>query len=83
MRRTGVVKFYQQPRGFGFLTPDDGGDDIFVHISNIEDQGVDTLEKGWRVTWEDGTARNGKSEAKNVKIIDAATRGAVKYGVAR
>ena len=49
---TGMVKFFNGSKGFGFITRDDGGGDIFVHISNC-DESIEALELGWRVSFEE------------------------------
>jgi len=64
---SGVVKFFNADRGFGFIKPDDGGADMFVHISACEN-GV-LLREGQRVTYESGTDRKtGKTKALNVQV---------------
>lgn len=52
MRQSGTVKFFNQSKGFGFITPDDGGKDVFVHISAVERSGVPMLDEGMRVSFE-------------------------------
>jgi CspA family cold shock protein len=66
----GTVKFWNEQRGFGFITPDDGGSDVFVHISAIDD-GLDGLTEGQHVEFEEGPShrRTGKFEATNVKVL--------------
>ncbi|MGQ7845954.1 cold-shock protein [Granulosicoccus sp. 3-233] len=49
---TGTVKWFNESKGFGFLTQDDGGDDVFVHFSAIEGEGFKTLSEGQKVTFE-------------------------------
>ena len=49
---TGVVKFFNQSKGFGFITPDEGGDDVFVHISAVQASGLPGLEDGQKVSFE-------------------------------
>ena len=49
---TGTVKWFNEAKGFGFLTQDDGGDDVFVHFSAIEGEGYKTLNEGQKVTFE-------------------------------
>lgn len=61
---TGTVKWYHTTKGFGFITPEEPGDDIFVHSTNIKDGG--TLSDGQEVTYEIGDGRKGP-EAKNVE----------------
>ena len=62
---SGTVKFFNQDKGFGFITPDNGGADVFVHVSAIGHGG--TLREGQKVTYELGQDRKtGKSKAENV-----------------
>jgi len=49
---TGTVKFFNQTRGFGFITPDDGSKDVFVHISAVERSGLTNLTEGQKVSFE-------------------------------
>ncbi|MGI9385030.1 MAG: cold-shock protein [Methyloligellaceae bacterium] len=60
MRQNGTVKFFNHARGFGFITPDDGGKDIFLHISALESSGLPALDEGMRVTFETEPDRKGK-----------------------
>ncbi len=65
---TGTVKFFAQDKGFGFITPDDGGQDVFVHISAIGFG--EALKDGQKVRYEVGQDRKtGKSKAENVSVI--------------
>jgi len=61
----GTVKWFSEKKGFGFITPDDGGDDLFVHHSNIAGQGFKTLYEGQAVEYEAAQGRKGL-EATNV-----------------
>ena len=63
---TGTVKFFNNQKGFGFITPSDGGKDVFVHISAVERAGMSTLNEGQRVTYEVVTER-GKQAAGNLQ----------------
>jgi CspA family cold shock protein len=63
---TGTVKWFDEKKGYGFIAPDNGGDDLFVHHSNIESEGFRTLQEGQKVEYEAGTGRKGP-EATNVK----------------
>jgi CspA family cold shock protein len=49
---TGIVKFFNTQKGFGFITPSDGSRDVFVHISAVERSGMNTLHEGQRLTYE-------------------------------
>ncbi len=62
---TGTVKFFDGTRGFGFITPEDGGKDVFVHYSNVADSV--NLADGMKVTFEVGAGRKGP-EATDVRV---------------
>ena len=62
----GTVKWFNEKKGFGFITPEDGGDDLFVHHSNISSEGFRTLKDGQEVEFEPAQGRKGM-EATNVK----------------
>jgi len=64
---TGTVKFFNLDKGFGFIAPESGGNDAFVHISAVERAGLRTLEKDQRVTYELETGRGGKVSAVNLQ----------------
>ena len=55
-------------KGFGFIAPVDGGNDVFVHISAVEHAGLSTLNEGQTVEYELVTGRNGKTSAENLKV---------------
>jgi len=64
----GTVKFFNTTKGFGFIAPEDGGDDVFVHISAVERAGMRTLVEGQRVSFEAVLdKRKGKSAAENLQ----------------
>ena len=65
---TGVVKWFSDEKGFGFITPDDGGQDAFVHFSAIEGDGFRTLTEGSKVEYEIGESPKGP-QATNVRPI--------------
>ena len=65
---TGTVKWFNPAKGFGFIEPDDGGEDAFVHISAVEQAGLSTLQEGQKVNFELQPGRNGKSSAENLTI---------------
>ncbi|MEO2106843.1 MAG: cold-shock protein, partial [Actinomycetota bacterium] len=56
---TGTVKFFNAEKGFGFIAPDGGGEDLFVHFSNIQVSGFKTLDEGQKVEFEIGQGRKG------------------------
>ena len=62
----GTVKWFDAKKGFGFITPDDGTEDVFVHHTNIEGQGFKTLNNGQAVEYEVGEGRKGP-QATNVR----------------
>lgn len=62
----GTVKFFNTEKGYGFIQPDNGGADSFVHISAVQAAGMATLDKDQRVSYEIETGRNGKASAVNL-----------------
>ena len=65
----GTVKFFNDAKGFGFITPDEGGNDAFVHISALEASGMRTLATDQRVSYELQPDRRGRESAANIKAI--------------
>ncbi len=65
---TGTVKWFNGQKGFGFIVPDDGGKDVFVHISAVERSGFKTLNEGQKVSFELETNR-GKTAAVNIQLV--------------
>lgn len=63
----GTVKFFNADKGYGFITPDDGGNDAFVHISAVERAGMVTLQKDQRLNYELEADRRGKEAAVNLE----------------
>jgi CspA family cold shock protein len=63
---TGTVKFFNTEKGYGFIQPEDGGNDAFVHISAVQAAGMQTLDRDQRVTYELETDRRGKTSAVNL-----------------
>ena len=71
MRQTGTVKFFNQSKGFGFITPDEGAKDVFVHISAVEQSGIPPLDQGVRVSFETEPDKRGKGpKAVNLQLAD-------------
>ena len=70
MSKTGTVKFFNTDKGYGFIQPDDGSDDSFVHISAVQAAGMHTLDKEQRLNYEIETGRNGKASAVNLSAAD-------------
>jgi CspA family cold shock protein len=68
MSQTGTVKWFNPTKGFGFILPDDGGKDVFVHISAVERAGLKTLNEGQKVNYELQENR-GKQAAVNLKVV--------------
>ena len=66
----GTVKWFNPVKGYGFITPEDGGKDAFVHISAVERAGLSELKEGQQVEYELQPGKNGKSSAENLKIAD-------------
>ncbi|MCW8916241.1 MAG: cold-shock protein [Magnetovibrio sp.] len=67
---TGTVKWFNPTKGYGFIEPEDGSGDAFVHISAVERAGLSTLNDGQKVTYELQEGRNGKASAEDLKVID-------------
>jgi len=66
----GTVKWFNPTKGFGFIQPDDGGQDAFVHISALEKAGLTTLNEGQKVDYELTPGRDGRSAADNIVVMD-------------
>jgi cold shock protein len=65
---TGTVKWFNETKGYGFIQPDDGGKDVFVHISAVERAGLRTLADGQKVSYDlEADRRSGKESATNLK----------------
>lgn len=69
-KNKGTVKFFNSEKGFGFIKPDDGGADVFVHISAVKDCHYDTLEDGANVEFDVCTGDNGRTHAENINILN-------------
>ena len=66
---TGTVKWFNPAKGFGFIEPEDGSTDAFVHISAVERAGLTSLNEGQKVSYELQPGQNGKSSAENLKEV--------------
>lgn len=66
---TGTVKWFNPTKGYGFITPDDGGQDVFLHISAVERAGLSSVAEGQKLSYELQRGRTGKTEAVNVKAV--------------
>ncbi len=64
---TGTVKWFNTQKGYGFIQPDDGSADVFVHISAVERSGIGYLNEGQKISYEVEKGRNGKSSAVGLK----------------
>ncbi len=67
---TGTVKFFNSASGYGFIAPEDGSKDVFVHISAVEEAGLNILTKGQKVEYEVVSKPDGKTAAGNLKLAD-------------
>lgn len=67
---TGTVKWFDPVKGYGFIQPEDGSRDAFVHISAVERAGLTTLREGQKVEYELVPGRNGKSAADNIVVVE-------------
>jgi CspA family cold shock protein len=69
MSTTGTVKFFNAAKGFGFIAPEDGSKDVFVHISAVDRAGLSTLTENQKVSFEVERGNNGKTSAVNLKSL--------------
>ena len=70
MSKTGTVKFFNTDKGYGFIQPDEGSADSFVHISAVQAAGMQTLNQDQRLNYEVEMGRNGKASAINLSAAD-------------
>ncbi|MCR2835059.1 cold-shock protein [Parerythrobacter lacustris] len=70
MAKTGTVKFFNSDKGYGFIQPDDGSADSFVHISAVQAAGMNSLDKEQRLNYDVEMGRNGKESAVNLSSAD-------------
>ncbi|TQV75850.1 cold-shock protein [Denitrobaculum tricleocarpae] len=65
---TGTVKWFNAQKGFGFIQPDDGGKDVFVHISAVERSGIDHPQEGQKIEFDLENDRQGRASAANLRV---------------
>lgn len=65
---SGKVKWFNKTKGFGFIAPDEGGKDVFVHISALERSGIDNLADDQKVSFEMSSGRDGRESADNIEL---------------
>ena len=66
---TGTVKWFNTTKGYGFIAPEDGATDVFVHISAVQNSGMADLQEGQQVEYELEAGKNGKTAAVNLKAV--------------
>ena len=67
---TGTVKWFNPAKGYGFIEPEDGGKDAFVHISAVERAGLNTLNEGQKISYELQEGQNGRTSAEALSIVE-------------
>lgn len=67
----GTVKWFNTQKGYGFITPDEGARDVFVHITALKDAGLDVLDEGQRLEFELTQNQDGKTKASGLKLLDS------------
>ncbi len=68
--QTGTVKWFNEVKGFGFIAPDNGGKDVFVHVSAVQRSGLNTLKEGQKIQYELETSkRDGRQSAIDLKVV--------------
>lgn len=66
---TGIVKWFNPVKGYGFIQPEEGGNDVFVHVSAVEQAGIASLNEGQKVSYEVATNK-GKASAVDLSLVD-------------
>jgi CspA family cold shock protein len=64
---TGTVKWFNATKGYGFIAPDDGGKDVFLHVSALERAGLRSVQEGQKLSFEMARGRDGRTSAENVR----------------
>ncbi len=67
---TGTVKWFNPTKGYGFIAPEDGSKDVFVHMNDVRSAGLDTLNEGQRIEFDIGPGKEGKTAAANLVVTD-------------
>lgn len=67
--QTGTVKFFNETKGFGFIAPEDGSKDVFVHISAVQGSGLSTLTENQKVSFDTERGKDGRVSAVNLKTV--------------
>ena len=67
---SGKVKWFNETKGYGFILPDEGGTDVFVHITAVQTAGLKTLNDNQKINYELEVGRNGKEHATNLEVVD-------------
>lgn len=67
---TGTVKWFNTVKGYGFIAPDDGSKDAFVHITAVQKAGLQTLQEGQKVEYDLVPGRDGRTSAENLRVAD-------------
>ncbi len=71
MRQNGTVKFFNQAKGYGFVSPDDGGKDVFVHITAVQRSGIPELAEGTKISFEVQPDKRGRGpQAVNLQLSE-------------
>jgi cold shock protein len=65
----GTVKWFNATKGYGFIAPDDGGKDVFLHISALERAGLRSVQEGQKLSFEMARGRDGRTSAENVQAV--------------
>lgn len=65
----GTVKWFNASKGFGFIQPDDGTQDVFLHVSAVERAGISRIDDGQKVTYDVESGRDGRTSANNLELV--------------